>query len=321
MAGLKPAGAPAAISPALGDALARWLDHLTALEGASPATRRAYGADVADFLGFLALHHGGAAGTAQIAGLTLADMRAYMAAARGRGLSPRSLARALSSVKSFVRWLSDREGFDATAILAARAPRFRPPLPRPLSVEGARAMLTEIGTPPAAAESRDWIALRDRAVATLLYGCGLRISEALALTGAAAQMPEALVIRGKGGKERMIPVIPAAREAVAAYVARCPYPLAGEPKAPLFRGARGGPLNPRLVAKAVESARAALGLPATATPHAFRHSYATHLLAAGGDLRAIQELLGHASLSTTQVYTAVDAARLVEIHAKAHPRA
>ncbi len=164
-----------------------------------------------------------------------------------------------------------------------------------------------------------WIAARDAAVVTLLYGCGLRISEALALTGADLPLPEVLRIRGKGGKERLVPVIGAARDAVAAYVRLCPHPVA--PEAPLFRGARGGKLNPRLVQKAMQQARMQLGLPATATPHALRHSFATHLLSAGGDLRAIQELLGHASLSTTQAYTAVDTARLMDVYEKAHPRA
>jgi integrase/recombinase XerC len=164
-----------------------------------------------------------------------------------------------------------------------------------------------------------WIGARDLAVTTLLYACGLRISEALGLTGLAYPLPEVLRIKGKGGKERLVPVLPVAREAVEIYVKICPYPV--ERNEPLFRGARGGPLNPRLIALAMEQARLRLGLPATATPHALRHSFATHLLAAGGDLRSIQELLGHASLSTTQAYTAVDAARLMEVYAAAHPRA
>ena len=166
---------------------------------------------------------------------------------------------------------------------------------------------------------KSWIAARDMAVVTLLYGCGLRISEALGLTGADFPVPDVLRITGKGGKERIVPVLPAARQAVAHYVRLCPYSV--EPAAPLFRGARGGALNPRLVQKAMQGARMQLGLPATATPHAMRHSFATHLLAAGGDLRAIQELLGHASLSTTQAYTAVDTARLMEVYEKTHPKA
>lgn len=302
-------------SPAAGEALARWLDHLRALEGASEATVTAYRADVAGFLGFLHQHEGESLGLARLAEVGPREMRAWMAEARGRGLGARSLARALSSVKSFYRWLSAREGFDPTHVLAARAPKFTRKLPRPLSEEAARAVIEAVDTQ--AAEL--WIAARDAAVVTLLYGCGLRISEALGLEGGAHPLPEVLRILGKGGKERLVPVLPAARAAVAEYVGLCPYDLA--PGEALFRGARGGALNPRQIARAMERARMGLGLPATATPHAMRHSFATHLLAAGGDLRAIQELLGHASLATTQIYTAVDAARLLDVYRAAHPRA
>jgi integrase/recombinase XerC len=242
-------------------------------------------------------------------------MRAWMAHERGRGISARSLARALSSVKAFLRWLAAREGFDPTAALSARAPKYARKLPRPLGEAAAReaiGLLEQQARAP-------WAGLRDVAVATLLYGCGLRISEALALRGADLPLSDVLRVRGKGGKERIVPVIPAAREAVARYAAACPHPL--DRALPLFRGVRGGPLSPRLVQKAMEAVRLQLGLPASATPHALRHSFATHLLNAGGDLRAIQELLGHASLSTTEAYTAVDAGRLVEVYARAHPRA
>jgi integrase/recombinase XerC len=238
-----------------------------------------------------------------------------MAYERGRNLSPRSLARALSAVKSFTAWAADRTGTDATTVLSARGPKHRRTLPRPLSEEGAAEVLTDIGSDA----REDWIAARDTAIATLLYGLGLRISEALSLTGADHPLPETLSIKGKGGKTRPVPVLPAAAEAVAGYVRLCPFDLI--PDEPLFRGARGGPVNPRLIQAGMERARLRLGLPATATPHALRHSFATHLLSAGGDLRAIQDLLGHASLSTTQAYTAVDAARLMEVYEKAHPRA
>jgi len=313
-------GDPLAISPALRDALSRWLAHLAALDDASPHTIAAYRGDVAEFLDFLARHHGGAAGIEQLRAVETRDLRAWMAHARGAGRGARSMARALSSLKSFARWLADREaGFDATAILSARAPRHPRPLPRPLDEAAARAVTAEISDDKAEA----WIRARDGAVVTLLYGCGLRISEALGLTGRDARVVQtpgaSLRILGKGGKERLVPVIPAAAEAVAAYLRLCPYPV--EPDAPLFRGARGGPLNPRLIARAMEGVRLRLGLPATATPHALRHSFATHLLSAGGDLRAIQELLGHANLSTTQVYTAVDTARLMDSYRAAHPRA
>jgi integrase/recombinase XerC len=260
-------------------------------------------------------HHGDQLGLGPVSRLTVSDMRAFMAHERARGLSARSLARALSAVRNFYRWLSAREGFEPTAVLASRSPRYRRKLPRPLSVDAAADMLQTIGDDAA----EPWIASRDTAVVTLLYGCGLRISEALSLTGADAPLGPVLRITGKGGKERLVPVIPAAAASVADYVRQCPFDLA--PAAALFRGARGGPLSPRLVQRAMERARNALGLPATATPHALRHSFATHLLSAGGDLRVIQELLGHASLSTTEAYTAVDAARLMEVYAKAHPRA
>lgn len=302
-------------SAAAGDALMRWLDHLRALDGAADETITAYRTDVAAFLGFLHNHHGESLGLARLGAITQADMRAFLAHERGRGLSSRSLARRLSSVKSFIRWLADRDGFDPTHVLATRAPRYQRKLPRPLTEEAARAVIDQVDLQAA----EPWIAARDAAVVTLLYGCGLRISEALGLTGDCAPLPQVLRIRGKGGKERLVPVLPAARAAVDDYLRLCPYDIA--PATPLFRGARGGALNPRLISGAMARARMALGLPATATPHALRHSFATHLLAAGGDLRAIQELLGHASLATTQVYTAVDSARLMEIYNSAHPRA
>lgn len=303
------------LPPALGAALSDWLAQLSALKGAAPNTLEAYRRDVARFLGFLTRHRGGAEGLAAIARLPQTDLRAWMAEERGRGLSARSLARSLSAVKGFTAWAADRTGADATTVLAARGPKFRRKLPRPLSEDGAAALLDGIGDDA----QEDWIAARDTAVVTLLYGLGLRISEALSLTGADHPLPPVLRITGKGGKIRPVPVIPAAANAVAAYVALCPYELSAG--GPLFRGARGGPVNPRLIQSATERARLRLGLPATATPHALRHSFATHLLSAGGDLRAIQELLGHASLSTTQAYTAVDAARLMEVYEKAHPRA
>jgi integrase/recombinase XerC len=303
------------ISPALRDALARWLDHKRALDGAAANTIKAYAADVSGFLGFLAGHRGEVEGLGAVASLPQTDLRAWMAAERARGVSARTLARELSAVKSFTGWLAEREGFDASTTLSARGPKYRRKLPRPLSEEAAFAMIDRVGDQSA----EPWVAARDMAVLTLLYGCGLRISEALGLTGAVTPLPQVLRIIGKGGKERLVPVLPAAQEAVAAYVRLCPHDLTRD--APLFRGVRGGPLNPRLIALVMERARHQLGLPATATPHAMRHSFATHLLSAGGDLRAIQELLGHASLSTTQAYTAVDAARLMEVYDRAHPRA
>ena len=303
------------LSPALGAALAQWLAQLAALEGAAVNTVEAYRRDVSRYLKFLSAHRGGADGIDSVAPTTRTDLRAWMADERARGLSARSLARALSAVKGFTAWAADRTGADATTVLSARGPKFRRKLPRPLSEDSASEILVEIGSDA----RHDWIAARDTAIATLLYGLGLRIGEALSLTGADHPLPETLRITGKGGKTRPVPVIPAAARAVSDYVTLCPHDL--QPNAPLFRGVRGGPVNPRLIQAAMERARLRLGLPATATPHALRHSFATHLLSAGGDLRAIQELLGHASLSTTQGYTAVDASRLMEVYEKAHPRA
>ena len=303
------------ISPAARDALEGWLAAQKALNAAAANTLTAYRTDLLSYLAFITEHFGEATGLMPLKKASTSDMRAWMAHERARGVSARSLARSLSAVKSFYRWLAEREGFDPTAVLSVRSPKFQRKLPRPLAVDAARAMIDAVEVQSA----KDWIAARDAAVVTLLYGCGLRISEALGLTGVSVPLPESLRIRGKGGKERMVPVLPAAREAVARYVAACPYPI--EADTPLFVGARGGQLNPRPIAKVMERARMQLGLPATATPHAMRHSFATHLLAAGGDLRSIQELLGHASLSTTQAYTAVDTTRLMEVYEKTHPRA
>lgn len=298
------------------DALIRWLAHLRGVDGLSDHTIKAYRQDVSDFLGFLTQHHG-----AQISSLSAliqlpqSDLRAWMSHKRTAGLSSRSLARALSAVKGYIAWIADAQGQDASILLSARSPKHRRKLPRPLSEDGARDMLDTVGDQ----SLTPWIAARDIAVITLLYGSGLRISEALGLTGANIPLPEVLRIRGKGDKERLVPTLPTARDAITTYARLCPYDL--RPDQPLFRGARGGPLNPRLIALVMEKARAQLGLPASATPHALRHSFATHLLAAGGDLRMIQELLGHASLSTTEAYTAVDTARLMAVYARTHPRA
>jgi len=304
-----------AISPAARSAMAEWLGHLRALDGAADNTLKAYSTDLSGYLAFLAQHRGGTEGLRGLIALPQTDMRAWMAHERGRGVGARSMARALSAVKGFTAWLADREGVDATAALSTRAPKFRRKLPRPIAEGSAMDVLDTIGDDA----REDWVGARDTAVVTLLYGCGLRISEALGLTGAAHPLADVLRITGKGGKERLVPVLPAAKKAVDQYVSLCPYDIS--PKGPLFFGARGGALNPRLISGAMERVRARLGLPATATPHALRHSFATHLLSAGGDLRAIQDLLGHASLSTTQAYTAVDTARLMDVYAKAHPRA
>lgn len=302
-------------SPALTQALADWLEHQKALKGAAQNTLTAYQKDVLGFLAFMTQHKGAAQGLGPISKLTVSDMRSWMAHERGRGVSARSLARSLSAVKTFYGWLAEREEFEPSAVLSTRAPKFQKKLPRPLAEDAAKAMIETVELQAQA----PWMAARDTAVVTLLYGCGLRISEALSLRRSDAPLAQTLRILGKGGKERLVPVIPAARAAVDDYVRHCPFDL--EPDAPLFRGARGGPLYARAIQQVMAAARMQLGLPATATPHAMRHSFATHLLNAGGDLRSIQELLGHASLSTTQAYTAVDTARLMEVYNAAHPSA
>ena len=303
------------VSPALRDALSAWADHMRALDGAAERTVTAYLADLRGFLGFQADHRGGPMGRGAFATLTLAEMRAWMAHERRRGNGGRTVARRLTAVKTFTRWLAEREGFEPTAVLSTRAPRFRKPLPRPVPAEAARALLHAVGTQ----HDTPWIAARDLAVVTVLYGCGLRISEGLGLKGRDHPLPEMLRITGKGAKQRLVPVLPAARDAVNRYAALCPYDL--EADGPLFRGAKGGQLSQQIVAATLARARMQLGLPSSATPHALRHSFATHLLERGGDLRSIQELLGHASLSSTQVYTSVDAARLMDVYSKAHPHA
>ncbi|WP_299028661.1 tyrosine recombinase XerC [uncultured Sulfitobacter sp.] len=304
-----------AISAAARDALQTWLDHQRALNGAAENTITAYRGDVTEFLAFISVHHGAMQGLGALAKITVSDMRAWMAQTRGAGVGPRSLARKLSAVKAFYRWLAEREGFEPTAVLATRAPKFTKKLPRPLAVNAAKELIDCVEV-----QAREpWVAARDVAVLTLLWGCGLRISEALGLRGADAPLPDVLRITGKGGKERVVPVLPAARDAVANYLHACPHPQ--EASGALFRGVRGGALSAGAIQKVMASARMQLGLPSSATPHAMRHSFATHLLDAGGDLRAIQELLGHASLSTTQAYTAVDTLRLMEVYNRAHPRA
>ncbi|WP_106752705.1 tyrosine recombinase XerC [Pannonibacter carbonis] len=304
-------------TPELMRRVTAWLDHLGDERRLADKTLVAYERDVTQFLQFLALHLGGAPGVEEIRSLAPSDFRAFLARRRNAGVGSRSLARGLAGIRSFLGFLERRGEVNAAAAGAVRPPRQPRSLPKPLSVVDARAVTSG----DLALEAAPWIEARNAAVLTLLYGCGLRISEALSLTLRSAPLPttRSLRIVGKGGKERIVPLLPAVGEAIAAYLRLCPYQL--EPDGPLFVGVRGGPLSPRLVQMAVEKLRGALGLPDSATPHALRHSFATHLLASGGDLRSIQELLGHASLSTTQIYTEVDAARLLLAYDKAHPRA
>ena len=302
------------ISPALSVALQTWLQAQSALKGLSDNTLLAYHTDVAGFMAFMTLHSGQRAGLAALARISVSDMRAWMAQQRAQKIAPRSLARKLSAVKNFYVWLAAREGFEPTPVLSLQTPKFQAKLPRPLSEDAALAVVETVELQ--ALES--WVGARDVAVVTLLYGAGLRISEALGLKRSDAPLPDVLKIAGKGGKERMVPILEVARKAVDIYLRLCPHPATAN--SPLFVGVRGGALSPRLIQKAMQQTRLQLGLPSTATPHALRHSFATHLLSAGGDLRSIQELLGHSSLSTTQNYTVVDTARLLEVYKNAHPK-
>jgi integrase/recombinase XerC len=309
-----------AAAPEVAAEIGRWLAHLGAERRMSAKTVEAYQRDVWQFLDFLALHSGGAVTLAGLREIAVQDVRAFMAHRRSEGLSPRSLARSLAGLRSFMRFLERQGSGQVGALAAVRAPKAPRPLPKPLEVAPAK-HLTNASL--RAGEAREtWVLARDAAVLALLYGSGLRISEALALRVKDIPLPgqgDTIVVTGKGRKTRMVPVLLPVLQLVVEYFALCPY--AREPEAPAFVGAKGGPLSPRIIQLAMAGLRGALNLPETATPHALRHSFATHLLARGGDLRSIQELLGHASLSTTQVYTAVDTDRLLEAWRSAHPRA
>lgn len=299
-------------------ALALWLEHLAKERRASPRTVEAYAFAANRYLFFLEQHRGESLSVSDMGSLTAGEIRAWLAHLRQgeRPLSARSLSQALSAIRTFHRFLDRRLDTPNPAIALVRGPRVVPSAPRPVSEDQARGLIAEPGLDP---DRADWEASRDQAVMTLLYGCGLRISEALSLKRSDAPLPESLRILGKGGKTRIVPVLPAVREAVDAYLAEVPFVLAAD--GALFRAKRGGPLSARHVQATVQNLRGRLGLPDSATPHALRHSFATHLLGAGADLRSIQELLGHASLSTTQRYTEVDAASLLSAYAKAHPHA
>lgn len=300
------------------EALRAWLDSLAHERRASPRTLEAYGHAGRNWIGFLERHRGGPQTLADLAGVQAAELRAHLAERRGgdRPLSARSLAQALAAIRGFHRFLERRHDVASPQLALVRGPRPKPTLPRPVTEAQAEALLDE---PGADVDLEPWEAARDRAVLTLLYGCGLRISEALSLTEADAPLADSLRVTGKGGKTRLTPVLPAVRRAVEAWRALNPFPAT--PGDPLFRARRGGPLTPRHVQATVQRLRGRLGLPASTTPHALRHSFATHLLGGGADLRSIQALLGHEGLSTTQKYTAVDAARLMQAYAAAHPRA
>jgi integrase/recombinase XerC len=300
--------------------MARWLAHLRAERRLSPKTSEAYARDLRQFLGFLAEHRGARVTLKSFAAIEASDVRAFMASRRAQEIASRSLMRALAGLRSFGRFL-EREGRGKVGALSAiRAPKIGKSLPKPLAVTAAKRLAD---AEERAGEDRDpWIWARDAAVMALLYGSGLRISEALGLKRRdvpAAGEGDVLVVTGKGNKTRMVPVLQNVLALIQDYAAMCPYPL--PPEGPMFVGARGGPLQARIIQLTMARLRGALGLPDSATPHALRHSFATHLLSRGGDLRAIQELLGHASLSTTQIYTGIDSERLLEVYRSTHPRA
>jgi integrase/recombinase XerC len=298
----------------------RWLSHIVAERRMSPKTAEAYERDVRQFLGLLTEHTGELVTLKSLAALEPRDVRAFMASRRGDGIGSRSLMRSLAGARSFARFL-ERDGKGKVGALSAvRAPKLPKTLPKPIAAASAK-QLTDVDL-RAGEEREPWVFARDAAVLALLYGSGLRISEALGLKREMVPAPgkgDVIVVTGKGNKTRMVPVLRQVLELIAQYVAICPYDLPDH--GPLFVGAKGGPLSPRIVQLTMARMRGMLGLAETATPHALRHSFATHLLARGGDLRAIQELLGHASLSTTQIYTAVDTEQLLNVYRNAHPRA
>jgi integrase/recombinase XerC len=293
---------------------ARWSSYLQHDRRRSVHTVRAYEATAHRFIQFLGSYRGETIDDAALTGVISADLRAFLADRRAGGLGPSSAARELSGVRAFLKYAAEQRG-SAVQLPRTRAPKRPRTLPRPAAPDDA----VSLAENAAEAASEPWIGARDLAILLLLYGAGLRVAEALSLTADVLPMASTLKVTGKRSKTRIVPVVAAVREAIEEYVRQCPYPLGGN--VPLFVGARGGPLNADLVRRAVAAARRRLGLPDTLTPHALRHSFATHLLARGADLRALQELLGHASLSSTQIYTAVDAARLLDVYRHAHPRA
>ena len=305
-------------TPELVESIARWQDWLAHERRASAHTLAAYGRDLAGFLDFLGEHLGELPSLAALGTLTPADFRAWLARRASNALMRSSTARALSVLRGFFRFLDRRDLLHNAALAAVRTPKLPKSVPKALTAQETESALAAVEEEEG--ERAPWIAARDAAILMLLYGCGLRLAEALGLTrGEAPREAGMLVITGKGNKQRQVPVLPQVAAAIEAYLEACPYRRGADDA--LFLGARGGPLHPRLVQKRMQELRRALGLPESATPHALRHSFATHLLAGGGDLRAIQELLGHASLATTQRYTAVDAERLIAVYEKAHPRA
>ncbi|WP_265563501.1 tyrosine recombinase XerC [Sphingomicrobium arenosum] len=298
--------------PARGD-VTRWADHLLHDRRMSAHSVRAYRATGFRFIDFLGRHRGEAVDASMLLGLKAVDLRAFLAARRGEGLGAASAARELSGVRSFLKWVAEAAG-ETPRLPATRAPKRPKTLPRPSSP----ADVAALGQSAQAAQDEPWVGKRDLAILLLLYGAGLRISEAMALDADLLPLGAAIRVTGKGGKQRDVPILPAVAQAIGDYARECPWPM--DKGDPLFRGVRGGRLSADMVRRSVRNARRELGLPDSLTPHALRHSFASHLLAAGSDLRSLQELLGHASLSSTQIYTKVDAARLLDVYRNAHPR-
>jgi len=298
-------------------ALMAWLEHLAHERRLSERTMEAYGHIGRLYVAFVQTHRGETLSLNDLGTITAAELRAHLAERRSgdRPLNARSLSQTLAAIRGFHRFLDRRCGVDAPQLALVNGPRVKSTLPRPVTEDQAIGLLQE---PDADPDMEPWEAARDRAVLTLLYGCGLRISEGLSLRFGDVPLGDSLRITGKGDKTRVVPVLPQVAEAIDDYVRQCPWPLS--PEQALFRAKRGGPLSARQVQATVQRLRGRLGLPASATPHALRHSFATHLLGAGADLRSIQELLGHASLSTTQKYTQVDAEALMRAYQSAHPR-
>ena len=322
MSSLRPAPieAPPLAGADVARELASWLRHLASERRLSPKTVEAYGRDLSQFLAFLSEYFGRPVTLALLSRLAPADVRAFMARRRTDGIGSRSLMRNLAGARSFARHLQRAGKGKVGALAAVRTPKLAKTLPKPLAVASAK-RIADVDL-RAGEERAPWVLARDAAVLALLYGSGLRISEALSLQRQDFPEPgegDAISVIGKGNKPRVAPVLPQVVQLVADYAALCPHELA--PGGPLFRGEKGGPLSPRIIQLAMARLRGALGLPDSATPHALRHSFATHLLARGGDLRSIQELLGHASLSTTQIYTQVDTEQLLRVYESAHPRA
>ena len=293
----------------------KWSRYILELQGLSLNTANAYKRDLTNFFNFLSSHYEEIVTIHKLSEVTIKTLRAWLSDKRGKRIQPRSISRSLSAVKNFYRWLFSNEQIENSYVLNFKGPRLKPRLPRPLSIKETKAVLTSISNE----SGKSWVSARDYSILILLYGCGLRISEALNLKFSCIPLPDTIRILGKGNKERLVPILPIAKKAIENYLKLCPYTMKSTDY--IFLGKRGKKLNPKIIQNVVLQSRRELGLPSTATPHSFRHSFATHLLSAGADLRSIQELLGHESLSSTQVYTELNEDRLMEVFNSTHPSA